>query len=290
MVNIINMTLSANKDKPLPSFKKPPLIEVVLSVQFEPLIKLQASQVGLLWSSKYRNKYPRTEQHPKINAVTERFGIPEQSNRELRIEFGDGTDTPRCWFVKEDESELIQIQQDCFLHNWRKRKKEDYPRYEPILKGFCSDLDEFYSFVDKEKLGSIVPNQCEINYINHIPVDDVWKDHSELNKITPRWQSNCSDDFLGEPENTQLKTQYIFNTPDGEPWGRLYINLQPAFRNIDKKAIYVLTMTVRGRPLTPDRDGIINFLNHGREMIVRGFASVTSKEMHVVWERNDVGE
>lgn len=69
----------------LPSFKNPPLIEVALSVQFDPITKLQSVQIGLLWSSKYRDKYPRTEQHPNIASAFEQYNEINLPKRELRL-------------------------------------------------------------------------------------------------------------------------------------------------------------------------------------------------------------
>ena len=37
-------------DRDLPDFEAPPLIEVAISVQFEPIPDLQTPQIGLLWS------------------------------------------------------------------------------------------------------------------------------------------------------------------------------------------------------------------------------------------------
>lgn len=272
-----------SESKNLPSFKNPPLLEVALSVQFDPIQSLQATQLGVLWSSEYREKYPHTEQHPPIAAAIERFDVLEQPKRELRLEFSN-SETPRCWFLKDDKSELIQVQQDRLIHNWRKMQNA-YPRYESIREEFSSDLGAFSNFIEHEKLGSVTPNQCEVIYINHIPVCDVWKDHSELNKIFPNWKTEESNSFFGTPENIRLTSQYILKDSDNKPLGRLYINLQPAFRAEDSVAIYILTMTVRGKPLSDDKDGVMSFLDYGREVIVNSFASVTSKEMHKVWGR-----
>lgn len=48
-----------------------------------------------------------------------------------------------------------------------------------------------------------------------------------------------------------------------------------------------LTLTARGQPLGTGVDGVITFLNLGREHIVRGFASFTTAEMHKTWGRRD---
>jgi len=44
-------------------------------------------------------------------------------------------------------------------------------------------------------------------------------------------------------------------------------------------------LTVRGAPQTQDSNGVFGLLDKGHEAIVRGFTSITTAEMHKVWER-----
>jgi hypothetical protein len=44
-------------------------------------------------------------------------------------------------------------------------------------------------------------------------------------------------------------------------------------------------MIARGKPLSPDVDGALRFLNIGHEWIVRGFTELTTPEMHSKWDR-----
>ena len=69
----------------LPDFAKPPLAEVALSVQFEPLEKMRTPQIGLLWND-FRQRFPDTEEHPPLDSVIERFGIPRASAPEVRMQ------------------------------------------------------------------------------------------------------------------------------------------------------------------------------------------------------------
>ena len=55
---------------------------------------------------------------------------------------------PRCWFLNDTETRLIQLQADRFIHNWRKvTGKEEYPRYEAIRDEFIDRWDEFCMFL-----------------------------------------------------------------------------------------------------------------------------------------------
>ncbi len=272
-----------NSRKDLPDFDNPPLDEVALSVQFNPIAGLQAPQQGLLWSE-FRDAFPRTEQHPPIDPVIETFGLPQK--RAMRFELVSGVPSPRCWFLNKEGTELIQVQQDRFTHNWRKVGETDtYPRYEHVRDQFASELSIFHGFLGKEELGEFVPVQCAVTYINHIVACEAWGAHGELGNVFTNWVNAYSDDFLGEPEQVRFASQFVFSDDHDQPLGRLHVSVQSAFRAQDNLPIFVMEMTARGRPDGDGTDGILQFLNKGREMIVRSFASLTTPEMHKIWGR-----
>src|ERR1043166_5147847 len=159
----------------LPDFVKPPVTEVALSVQFNPLPELKAPQLGLLWNE-FRSRFPKAEQQPPLDSVMEKFGVRGPGKVNVRFEMG--VPVPRCWFLNEAGTELIQVQQDRFAHNWRKVGEEDsYPRYEYICETFKAELGIFCQFLARERLGELIPNQCEVIYVNHIAPGENWERH-----------------------------------------------------------------------------------------------------------------
>ena len=50
----------------LPDFENPPLVEVALSVQFEPIEQMRTPQIGLLWTE-FRHRFPVTQEHPPVD-------------------------------------------------------------------------------------------------------------------------------------------------------------------------------------------------------------------------------
>jgi hypothetical protein len=67
------MELSA-RPADLPDFKRPPVTEVVLSVQFATIPEFRSVHIGLLWE-RLREKYPNVTEHPPLNASFETFGL-----------------------------------------------------------------------------------------------------------------------------------------------------------------------------------------------------------------------
>ncbi len=271
-----------------PRFSNPPVTEVAVAIQFDPLEETKASTWGLLWR-RFREEYPNIEEHPPRGPVFERFGAPSTDpNNNVQIKLAEQPENIRCWFLNEKGTELIQVQEDRFVFNWRKRDEDtDYPRYKNVQKKFKENFKEFADFVKKENLGRIKPNQCEVTYVNKIKTkNDVWEKHSELGNILPCFSPDFSDDFLDPPENVKLKLQFLIPNQDN-PQGRLHIQANPGYDKSGEEPIIILRLTARGAPEKPKIDKSFEFFDLCHEWIVCGFASVTSKQMHEIWERKD---
>lgn len=271
----------------LPDFERPPLAEVALSVQFEPLEQLRTPQIGLLWNE-FRQRFPKTEEHAPLDSEFERFGIPRVTLPQVRMQMLETLPVPRVWFLNDVGTELIQVQQDRFVHNWRKVGEGDaYPRYERLRQTFQTELSAFQTLVAREECGALVPNQCEVTYVNHIVAGEGWTTHSQLSQVLTVFQTNYSDDRLGEPEDARLAMRYVLRDDDQKPIGRLHAAVQPVFRREDHQPMFVLTLTARFRPSGERIEDVLCYLDRGREVIVRAFASMTTPQMHQVWGRKD---
>ena len=119
-----------------PDFPNAPLIEVALSVQFQPLPLYTSAHAGEFWQ-KIRDDFPVTQEQPPIPQVNEFFGSNRPSPGFIDIGLNFGLTGLRSWFMSEDGGFLIQIQRNRFVLNWRKTgPNPTYPRYEPIRKMF----------------------------------------------------------------------------------------------------------------------------------------------------------
>ena len=278
---------------PLPDFENPPVIEVVLSVQFEPIDGFRQVHLGLLWAE-FRDKYPHVEEHPPLAQVTETFGIPEPAKIRIQVVPSHKPSAVRCWFLNDGRTELIQVQHDRFIHNWRKvgegvAEGGTYPRYEYIRDQFEEEIKKFQNFLNTNNLDNIKLEQCEITYINHIMCGAGWKRHSDLYKVFTLWSSNYGEDLSLEMESSRFASRFIIPLESGEPAGRLHISLEPAFHRADNNLMFILTLTARGRPFNDDVDGALRFMDEGRISIVRGFTAITTPRMHKIWKRKNGG-
>ncbi len=269
----------AQRPGDLPDFARPPVVETVLSAQFEPLGRIRAAHFGVFWNQ-IRDQYPKTEERPPLDAVIERFPEPARHPVGLQLPLVEAPLLPRFWFTHRDENELIQLQADRFIKNWRKSGEGDaYPRYERVRVRFEEDFRHFQEFVAREKLGPIEVNQCEVTYVNHIVAGEGWERHDELDRVFTVWRHPAAP-FPGRAEDAMFRARFPIRDGSGNPVGRLHAEVQAAVRNSDGKPMFVLNLTARGMS-----GRSTEFFDLGREWIVRSFVELTTEKMHRVWER-----
>ncbi len=193
------------------------------------------------------------------------------------------------WLLNEPRTELIQIQRNKFIHNWREMPEHDgqYPRYRAIRDTFKQEFRSFKAFVGNEKLGCVVPNQCEVTYVNHITAGEGWETHADIDKVITVWSGAHSDPFLSCVEDAEMSFRYVMTDKSGRRVGRLNVRCRPAYSSKDAQPIFVLTLTARGQPAKPTEASVMKVLDLGHEWVVRGFKAMTTDFMHSIWRIKD---
>lgn len=259
-------------------FENPPVIEVVCGIQFNRLDKMQVKHIGLLWEL-FKDHYPGFEQKSPLLATIERW---DEKGREINVNLTDVPPLPRIWLLNEDETEIIQIQQDRFIFNWKKNQKEEkYPNYSYVFATFLENLAKFKSFLNSHKLGEINPTQFEITYVNHIPKHEVWKTFENIGKIFPdfSWRS-FSERFLPEMESLNWKTSFCL--PDQK--GRLHVSIKNGYLEESNTEIIRADLTVRGISKERNLETMQEWFDEARRWIVLGFRDLTGTDVQKrVW-------
>jgi len=274
---------------PLPDFEQPPVVEVAISLQFMPLESIRSSHFGLLWNVFRKQGFSRTEDHGELAPAFEDLSATRPVTVGVRLQtFDDAPPLPRVWFLNQDKNELLQIQRDRLIVNWRQGiNAEPYPRYVAIIERFRAAVKLFADFANLEQVGEIVPTQCEITYVNHLQAGLGWENHSEIDKVVTTWRNISSDGFLPLPEDVNFAARYRMVDKTGNAVGRLHVNFQPANRSADHRPIFIMNLTARGKPEPADMTGVFQLFDREHEWIVRGFASLTSTTMHRLWRRKN---
>jgi uncharacterized protein (TIGR04255 family) len=274
-------------DVQLPSFRRPPVVETVLGVQFDRIPGFSNAHLGAFWKhliaqwlgSTAEEAWTDVSDAPLIEPVFERFE-PEQSwNVEkfsLRL-----TQDPACRLRIRNarRDAMIQVQNGRLHYNWIGQPGQDYRRYATVRPAFDRVSAAFREFLRAEKLPDIRPNQWEVTYVNHIPKGSVWTSPADWGAL-----------FVGLPGNWKEPTAVRLESFAGSwHWqippqrGRLHIDVKHAKINGNQpEEMLRLTLTARGP--VDEAVSVGDGLDLGREVIVLTFRDITSADAHRFWE------
>lgn len=203
------------------------------------------------------------------------LSIPGQQMGE--VQFVDTPPLPRVWFLDASGNGIVQVQRDALLHNWRKLKDGDkYPRFAVVISEFRDHFSRLTKFVEEQRLGTILPLQYELNYVNHIFPGEHWQPGRPLNNIFPdfQWRQDDRRFLPAGYEAAHWKT--AVRLPDNA--GRLHITIQTAFKRPEGAPLLVLELKARGMAKDQSFDSIWRWFDLAHEWIVRGFADITDKK------------
>lgn len=263
MTNKIENTSLSNR---LPSFRKPPINEVVCGLRFRPADRLKIPHIGLLWN-KFQADYPLIQHAPPIASAKGEILVDNTTKLPL----------PRVWFINPSDDQLIQFQLDRFYFNWRK-KEHEYPRYKHVISNFENLLTAVKDLFKDCELGDLEPMEYELSYINHIPKEIGWTTIDDLDEIFSDFLWNkAKAHFLPNPENVNWSTRFSFN----EKKSHLAVSLKEAIRKEDEVPVLIFELKANG---FDKHNKMRNWFDLAHQWIVQGFTDLTTKKMHKIWE------
>jgi uncharacterized protein (TIGR04255 family) len=142
------MTIAPNNL--LPKFDKPPVVEMLLGVEFTELFQWGIPHFGLFWAQ-IRDVYQQCSVNQPLISQIEIFG--ERGNQEIKLNFPiAGPPNVRCWYWNKAQTWLIQVQRDRFIQNWRKTPADGtYPRFSNARERFEQEYKPFQKFITSEE-------------------------------------------------------------------------------------------------------------------------------------------
>jgi len=264
------MSAISQQQKPLPSYENPPLIEVVCGLVFKRLQGMKIPHFGMIWD-KFKSSYPICQHAAPLDV------------RDESLDPATGAPLPRVWLIGKGEMDLIQLQTDRILYNWRKIRPDDsYPRYSNVCGNFRQVVEKFADGVADLGIGALEPLECELTYINHIPKGEGWNSVEEAQKLFPDlgWRAG-SGRFLPSPTSTAWNAAFSYGN-----LGNLTANLNHATRRVDNFPIFALQLTAKGIGHERSIPAIWAWFDIAHEWIVRGFADLTSESVQrEIWKR-----
>jgi len=243
-------------------YGRPPVIEVVSGLVFEPIRSLTVAHYGLYW-----------------HRIVDEF--PE-SKHALPVGLEDGTPPgepfflPRLWLIHKGQDALVQLQSNRFYFNWREGpNRSPYTSYVDIYAKFMEHWKGFVQFLADRKMPAPRVLQCELTYVNHIPPTAGWSSMTDIGKVlAPLSWGKGSTGFLPPPKTVNWNAS--FELPEGK--GNMTVRMQPALRGQDKKELVLsLELAAVGPPADASDKALDSWFGTAHEWIVRGFEDVTDK-------------
>jgi uncharacterized protein (TIGR04255 family) len=263
-----------------PDFANPPIIELVLGAQFSPLTKLTTGHFGLFWKE-LGDDWIEPGDGPLIEDQFELFDKPKwKSPNAVQLRIEPIRLPARFTLGHREKDRLLQIQATRFHLNWRKREGF-YPSYKQLIAEFEDMFARFAAFTERAGLGTLVPNQWELTYIDAFPRDEYWNTPADWAAFLPGLFGQL---FSTEGMGVALEHRAAEWSYEIQPRrGRLHIAAGPGRAGEDKRDALLLQMTARGPVGKGGAETLRAGLDLGHEAAFGAFLRVTSDEARKRW-------
>ena len=251
-------------------YQSPPIDEIVCGIRFDSIKKLRSGHIGILWQ-KLGPDFPKIEDQILVPPVPkEDLEIPERFP------------LPRVWFTHKNENDLVQLQRNRFLHNWRKRQPEDvYPGYVRVINNFEKYLSCFQEFLVEENLDRLVAREYELTYIDLIPKGQGWENLRDLGKVFPNLLSLKRKSILAT-DIRNINWQTVLGLPND--LGQLRVAVRNATRVSDNQFLLHIEFNAHSRqPHQPMRE----WFDAAHNAVIEVFSHLVSDAIQQeFWGRN----
>jgi uncharacterized protein (TIGR04255 family) len=258
-------------------------------VQFTALPGFTAAHAGWFWkeyveklSDSTGKEWKQAVEAVRVNEVFEKFGS-EDIWLPTSLNFTQGVVPPRTQIIGADLERLIQVQDNRFVLNWRKRKSQ-YPGYEALLTEFRDMLHAFESFCTEVGWRTPTYNQWEMMYVNQIKKGTMWDSAYNLNKIFPALtRPPVSAKHVPLSDEEAISADWRFTLVNRR--GRLHIQIRQVRLQPSNQEVIQLTEIARG-PVNETQsweEGV----NLGHEAMRETFLAITSTEAQTLWKKGN---
>ena len=250
-------------------FRYPPVSEVVVSTYFNPpLLDLRSEHIGLFWRE-IKEEFPVVRQQFPV-------GGPQPTADEP-------FPLPRYWFIADDEINLVQIQRNAFMFNWR-RRDDAYPRFHADIKpNFDKYYGRFSEFIRTETSIEVpTVDRCELTYINVVERCDYWAGLQDAPKIIP---SFSIPELAGAVATaSEFDCRYAYQMlPDMQ----LNIGVRSGLRDQQSDSpVLMFEIRARGRLGQVTKSRADEWFERAHDRVVSCFLSLTNQEIQSrYWKR-----
>jgi uncharacterized protein (TIGR04255 family) len=248
---------------------------VVIGVQFSRISNVEVV-VRNLWDS-IRADFPNTSTRPRDDRLIVEDLTPTRVPA-LIATAATNNPSQRHWLIgKDEETYLIQIQDDVFYFNWRKRAG-DYPRFDNLFPRFLQHFSAFAAKAEPENEITKWMQQVEVTYINWIT------DLSLEESLNAAQATSLSSLKNAKSEIQQWQASYLIER-EATRVGRLRVMYTPAVRLVGAPQEGLQFSLTYRSPLPPasDLETVKQHIFEGHDVVVRAFTDLTTAPAHTHW-------
>jgi uncharacterized protein (TIGR04255 family) len=256
----------------LPSFERPPVVEVAVGVHFLQLPGLNTIALARLadvWST----TYPKSQEQPALPPVVPSGGPT------ISFQLQASLPPIRLWLLTEDESLLVQVQHDRLLLNWRKVKPDDpYPRYKTLRKNFTELWSEFGRYVAGADYGVLQPSLAEVTFFNRIQIDAATDVANVIAALNPQW---ALDGQLAT--SLQLERGVVGSSGELQGHQTVALGYRPEVSSLQMEILTRVGIDAE----SDDTAAILGALDEAHRAGVLTFDQITTEGAHSAWGKHD---
>lgn len=238
--------------------------------------------MGVFWDA-VKKDFPNVQELPPLAPIIE-GPSPAFQPTSINVQLLTAPPAPRVWLMSPTGANLIQIQHDRFLFNWKKTSDEEtYPRYNNVFARFENYFRIYQEILASQDALPLTFRQFELAYVNIIGPKNGLAVVGEGGLLVDHLRQNSSDRFLPNPELLNISASY--SLPSN--FGRLHLTAAPAV--LANERVVRLDLTARGIPAERIEEHRSAWFDLAHDWIVHGFADCTNSRLHAsdIWDRNE---
>lgn len=267
----------------LPTFERPPVVETVLGLQFDPIAKLATAHLGLFWKS-LGDEWTNIAE---TNAVGQTAGFVSVTPSWLphgfpAFEFGPArVPGMRVRLSNASGDRMLQVENGWLVYNWRQRPDPAaYPRYDTIKTEFDRYRVAFEQFLTSNGFGAPRSNLWEVSYLNLLPKGELWNSPDEWPTVLPglfvRSRPSAAEELLTGD------ARWTFAIGHGK--GQLFVHVEHgAMGGAAEGEVLVLRLIARGEVRDGSQDELESGFALGHESIVKTFREIAGPTALEYW-------
>lgn len=250
-----------------PQFDHPPVVELVLAVEFVPSSELSTLRMLQLYMQTWSATYSRIlEQPPLPPAGPEPGNLLAGAGLRLSV----GASPIRLWMLSDDESQLLQLQYDRLILNWRRADGADYPSYSALREQVAERWADLLNGTE----APLQPVVVEATFVNRVQVPGGWGSLGDV------LASIASPQMPGLPQFAQVQFVSSLSPADGGP-GRVLVTA-----NAGEGTLADLTISTRLTVTDPNTgSSVLERLDRAHDIGVATFVSLTPDAKQTEWGR-----